>query len=313
MTVPLLRLPSLDLLRGYVAVGRRMSITKAAQDLCLTQSAVSRQIRALEEAFGVPLLVRGHRSIAFTAEGERLFRVADQALHQLQEAVAAIKESGAHAPVTVSCSIGVAGLWMLPRLAGFLRQHPEIDVRISASNKINNLRTDLVDLAIRYCPEQLAPKGAERLFGERVQPVAHASLCPGGVLTSEQLSNLVLLEYDEDYRPWLRWSNWFEAQGWTQVRPKAILRYNQYDQVIHAAVAGQGVALGRLHLIGDILGDGRLTVLRTGLPGPAHDHAYWLIRAEQEPRREVAEVAEWIRREAVRTVQEGVCQHRVDQ
>ena len=87
MSVTLNQLTSLDLIRGFVAVGRRMSITLAADDLCLTQSAVSRQVRTLEDMLGVKLFVRGHRSIVFTSEGERLFRRADEALKQLQDVV----------------------------------------------------------------------------------------------------------------------------------------------------------------------------------------------------------------------------------
>lgn len=94
MSLPLVRLPSLDLVRGFVAVGRRMSITLAAQDLCLTQSAVSRQIHALEESLGMKLLVRGHRSIAFTPEGERLFRSADGAIQQLQDVIGELQGPG---------------------------------------------------------------------------------------------------------------------------------------------------------------------------------------------------------------------------
>ena len=95
MSIPLSRLPSLDLVRGFVAVGRRMSITLAAEDLCLTQSAVSRQIHGIEEILGVKLLVRGHRSIAFTAAGERLFRSADGAVQQLQDVFATLITYGA--------------------------------------------------------------------------------------------------------------------------------------------------------------------------------------------------------------------------
>ena len=91
MSIALVRLPSLDLIRGFVAVGRRMSITLAAHDLCLTQSAVSRQVLALEDMLGVRLLVRGHRAIAFTPEGERLFRSADGAIQQLQDVIGAIQ------------------------------------------------------------------------------------------------------------------------------------------------------------------------------------------------------------------------------
>src|ERR1700758_1573340 len=99
------RLPSLDLIRGFVAVGRRMSITLAAQDLCLTQSAVSRQVLALEDAIGVKLLNRSYRSISLTAEGERLFRVADGVVQQLHDTVSALADAQGRTPVTISASI----------------------------------------------------------------------------------------------------------------------------------------------------------------------------------------------------------------
>src|SRR5215468_3455355 len=160
-SLPLSRLSSLDLIRGFVAVGRRMSITLAAEDLCVTQSAVSRQIRALEDMLGVKLLVRGHRSIAFTPEGDRLFRNTNDAVQQLQDAVGAIRVSGQRLPVTITCSIGVAGLWLLPRLTSFQETHPGIDLRIAASDRVEDLRGEGIDLAIRYCREGAATENGE--------------------------------------------------------------------------------------------------------------------------------------------------------
>src|SRR5215471_3997873 len=184
------RLTSLDLIRGFVAVGRRMSITLAAEDLFLTQSAVSRQVRTLEKMLGVKLLVRGHRSISFTSEGERLFRGADAAIKQLQGVIGAIR-TNASRPVTITTAIGVAGLWLIPRLGDFLRQHPDIDVRISAINKLSDLRADGLDLAVRYGPPEDAPAGAMRLFGETVAPVAHPSLGLSALKTREELEEQV--------------------------------------------------------------------------------------------------------------------------
>src|SRR5690606_18652405 len=116
MSVPLVRLFSLDLLKGFVAVGRRMSITLAADDLCLTQSAVSRQVHALETHLGVKLFGRKHRGVSFTPEGERLFRSADSAIQQLQDVAGELRRTDGRRPVTVTASIGVTGLWLLPRL-----------------------------------------------------------------------------------------------------------------------------------------------------------------------------------------------------
>ena len=223
-----IRLPSLDLIRGFVAVGRRMSITLAAEDLFLTQSAVSRQIIALEEALGVRLFNRGYRSIRFTAEGERFFRVADSALQQLQDGVNALASGRDRQPVTITASIGVTGLWIMPRLGGFQQRHPDIDVRVAANNKVVDLRTKSADIAIRYCDAESAPPGSRRLFGEAVAPVAHPSL---GVrrLDADSIAKQVLIEYDDSNRPWLQWADRLHSMGLSAIKPKGVLRYNQYE------------------------------------------------------------------------------------
>ena len=294
MSIPLSRLSSLDLIRGFVAVGRRMSITLAAEDLCITQSAVSRQIRALEEMLGVKLLTRGHRSIAFTSDGDRLFRSANSAVQQLQDVIGAIRVEGARQPVTITCTIGVAALWLLPRLRILQQEMPDIDVRVSATDKTEDLRSDRIDLAIRYCAQDAAPAGAERLFGETVVPVASPALGLDPDEWRGALERNVLLEFDGSSHPWLRWHEWLASQGWGAVKPKGMLRFNHYDQVIAAAVAGQGIALGRLTLLGSLASEGRLQALRAPRAGPATGHAYWLIQAKDTPRADVLATARWI-------------------
>ncbi|MDO9313526.1 MAG: LysR substrate-binding domain-containing protein [Burkholderiaceae bacterium] len=298
MSLPLVRLSSLDLIRGYVAVGRRMSITLAAQDLCLTQSAVSRQIHALESQLGIKLLVRGHRSIAFTAEGERLFRSADGAVQQLQDVLGDIRTKGAARPVMLSASIGVTGLWLLPRLSRFQALHPGVDLRVSANNQVADLRHDGIDLAIRYTTPASAPESATLLFGESLMPVAHPGLGLKSLSSAKVLSKVSLLEFDDPRHPWLQWGDWLAAKGWADARPRGVLHFNQYDQVIQAALAGQGVALGRLSLIQPLLDEHRLVPLAPREKQPETTHAYWLIRAEQEPRAAVRQVAAWIEAEA---------------
>ncbi|MDZ4356749.1 MAG: LysR substrate-binding domain-containing protein, partial [Variovorax sp.] len=273
MPLSLLRLSSLDLVRGFVAVGRRMSISLAAQDLCLTQSAVSKQVHALEEQLGVKLLVRGHRSIAFTAEGERLFRSADGAVQQLQDVMGGIRQAGEQRPVTLSASIGMTGLWLLPRLSRVQKLHPGVDVRVSANNRLADLRNEGIDLAIRYTTPALAPAGALRLFGETVAPVAHPSLGLKPLRAAGAVSRLCLLDFDDPQHPWLQWNGWLASVGWADAKPQAVLHFNQYDQLIQAALAGQGVALGRLELIQPLLDEKRL--VRVDSPVPAQASVGW--------------------------------------
>ena len=302
MSLPLLKLASLDLVRGFVAVGRRMSITHAAEDLCLTQSAVSRQVAALESQLGVRLFARGFRSITFTPEGERLFRSADAAVQQLQDAMGELSTAGADKPVVLGASIGVASLWLLPRLARFQAAHPGIELRLSASDRIIDLRHDDIDLSIRYVRQAPASAGIapRRLFGETVVAVAHPSAAAGALASRRALARQTLLEFDAPrghLRPaWLQWSTWLARRGWTGAKPRGVLRFSQYDQVIHAALAGQGVALGRLPLLQPLLDEGRLVVVDPArLPT---DHGYWLLQPDAAPRRAVRLVADWIVAEA---------------
>lgn len=302
MSIPLSQLSYLDLLRGFVAVGRRMSITAAAQELHLTQSAVSRQIIALEERVGSQLLVRGYRSISLTPAGERLFRVANEALQQLQQVVGELQlaqaHPPAHRPVRVTASVGVTSLWLLPRLKRFQQQHPGVDLRISADNRVLDLREEGIDLAIRYASPAAAMPGGKRLFGHRIAPVAHPSLGLGPLRSVESLAHCTLLDYDDATYPWLRWSHWLASQGWAQVRPQGRQSFNQYDQVVQAALNGQGVALGRLELIQRLLDDGLLAQLAPALPADEHGHGYWLMRVGDQVRAEVSLVAAWIEDEA---------------
>lgn len=298
MSVSIVRLPSLDLVRGFVAVGRRMSITLAAQDLCLTQSAVSRQVHALEEVLGVKLFARGYRSLQFTGEGERLFRIADVSVQQLQDVIGTLDTRQQRRPVTITLSTGVAALWLLPRLSMLQDQHRAIDVRIAASNRVLDLKAEGIDLAVRYCSEASAPPGAERLFGEHLLAVCHPSLTVSQREPSEIIRKSVLLDFDEPRRPWMHWSQMLAAAGLSSIRPRAIMRFNQYEQVIQAAVAGQGIAVGRVALIEPMLADGRLVALPHFKANHESDHAYWLIRSPSEPHRDVETVALWIKRES---------------
>lgn len=299
MSNRLLDLPPLDLLRSFVAVGRRMSITLAAQDMCLTQSALSRQVQALEASLGYRLLVRGHRAIEFTGEGRRLFRSAHAMLAQLGDVVASLRPGDARRPVTISASIGVTALWLLPRLNAFQQAAPHIDVRLAASNRFVDLEREEVDLSLRYCRAQDAPEGALWLFGEALVPVAQPALAVAAIEDPALLRRHVLLEFDDVSRPWLQWGQWLRGAGAGRVKPKGMLRFNQYDQVVQAALAGQGVALGRLELVRPLLEQGKLA-LASALPPVASDYGYWLIQRRDDIGADAAVVGAWIRDEASR-------------
>ncbi|MCG2584350.1 LysR substrate-binding domain-containing protein [Massilia sp. TS11] len=301
MTNRLVDLPPLDLLRTFVAVGRRMSITLGAQDLCIVQSAVSRQIQALESVLECRLFVRAYRSLEFTPEGRNLFRSIDPMFEQLGSVIASLRPAATRPCITITASIGITSLWLLPKLGAFQRRAPDIDVRVAATNRVINLERDGMDLALRYSPDASAPEGAIRMFSELLIPVAHPSLGIEAIEEPEQWRRQVLIDYDDTSRPWMQWQSWLRGTGY---KPSAAhggrLLFNQYDQVVQAALAGQGVALGRLALVAPLLADGQL-VVATRRPPAATDHGYWLIQRSGADNPALAEVRNWILAEAAAT------------
>lgn len=291
------RLPPLDVLPGFVMVGRTLSMTRAAQALCLSQSAVSRQIRQLEAAVGQPLFLREHRALRLTDAGARLLLSAEAALRAWQDGVAALRDDAAR-QITVSASIGVIGLWLLPRLGDWQAAHPQLDMRLLADNRKREPRAAGVDLAIRYDAADALPADALPLFDETLAVVASPQHGPAALSQPAVLADATLLTFDSPAHPWLSWPHWLAAQGW-RVAPR-MLHFNQYDQLIHAALAGQGLALGRLPLLAPLLANGRLR--RIPAPaGPVCRHRYALLRAAEPPSLAVAQAVEWVLSQAAQT------------
>ena len=296
------RLPTLDLLKGFDAAARHLSFTRAGEELFLTQSALSRQMQTLEEQLGAPLFERRHRALRLTEAGQVLQLAAKTMLDELTHAVAKIRREQSVAPLTISTGIPFASLWLLPRLPRFRERHPEVDVFISADNRMLDLDRERIDLAVRYCPESLAPRDARRLFGERLQPVCSPALAsdPARPLKQpEDLARHVLLNLDADRGryPWLNWTQWFAAIGVPEPRPAGMVRFNQYDLLVQAAIDGQGVALGRSPLVDHLVAQGKLVA--PFRRKHATSRAYFIVRAAQAARRPEAQAfVDWLHSEA---------------
>lgn len=256
------RLPSLDLLRGFAAAARHLSFTKAAQELHVTQSAVSRQIKALEEQLGVTLFRRLNRALLLTEEGQALSRAVAGALASIEQAVARLSTIAANQPITVTTSVSFAALWLVPRLARLRAAHPDIDVRLAASNEIANLQRDRIDVAVRFCEPKAAPPDAVPLTGEDVFPVASPRLARDRarpLRTPADLKHHVLLHFDDPRSgPWLTWQEWLFALKVPGLEPAGTLLFSHYDQLVRAAIDGEGVGLGRAPLVERYLKSGEL-------------------------------------------------------
>jgi len=204
--------------------------------------------------------------------------------------------------LSVTTTQSFASLWLIPRLAGFTRQHPELDVRISAETRVLDLERDGLDLAIRHGPAALAGTGALRLFGERVFPVCSPKLMtdPGKPLREpKDLRHHVLLQYDDSdgRHPWMHWNTWLEIERLTDLRPAGKLVFSGYDQIIPAAIAGYGVALGRSPLVRKLLASGELVAPFKRSADPARAY-YAIVSKNSAGRPDVASFVAWLREEA---------------
>lgn len=295
------RLPSMELLRGFEAAARHLSFTRAGAELHLTQSAVSRQVRSLEEELGTRLFDRRPRALVLTRAGEQYYREVARLLAQLLEATCRARRSRAEGEVRVTTTPTFASLWLIPRLAQFQRRHASIRVHVVAENVLRNLERDDFDVAIRYSPRASAAPGAARLFAEQLVPLCSPKL--GRTLRRPaDLARFVLIHFKdlEGYAPWLSWDTWFADAGVPVVEGRGALYFSHYEQAMRAAVGGQGVALGRLPVVDDLLRDGRLVApLGAGHAVALQDKTYWLMTAERHrQRREVHAFAAWLRRNA---------------
>ena len=291
-------LPPLDALVAFESAARHLSFTRAADEVALTQSAVSRQIQALEERLGVSLFRRLHRAIALTDEGRTLQLAVVDALVRLDRATRDIRQTDRVKAVIVTTTAGFAGLWLIPRLSAFVAAHPGIDVRITTSYELVNLERDAVDVAIRYRPIDVAlPAGSMTLFGETVFPVCSPKLRASKATplrAPADLAHHILLMMEGDNNDQLLgWDLWLHALGVADLKPAGALHFSSYDQIIQAAIAGQGVALGRMPLLERQLGERQLVApFRKSLVSPRGYCVIVSTRSADRP--EVRAFVDWL-------------------
>jgi len=286
-------------LRAFEAVARHLNFRAASEEMALTQSAVSRQIQALEEEIGVPLFLRHTRAVELTSAGAQLLTAVSQALPRLDNAVRQIRQSAGRKSVALTTFASFASMWLIPRLEAFQRDHPDIDIRIDASDAAVDLDVADVDLALRYGPTASMPQSAVRMFGEQLTPVASPWLLKSGppLKKPTDLANFALIEAGDAHQThleWLTWRRWFEEHELPKLTPKRWLYFNYAYQMVQAALTGQGVVLARLPLVAESLANGDLieALPRARMDSPM---AYWMIvgpRSAQRP--EIKAFCAWL-------------------
>ncbi len=282
------RLPSLNGLRAFEAAARHLSFTLAASELNVTQTAISHQIRRLEEELGIRLFIRQNRALALTPEARDYLPGVRAAFNDLRLATDRLLRRDDDKVLTVSTLASLAAKWLLPRLADFQEQHPGIDVRITTSTSLVDFQRDNVDAAIRYGRGQWAGLRADWLMADELFPVCSPSLLRGDkpLRRPEDLRNHALLHTSNANSD--DWRLWLTAAGLpSDIARQPGITFDMIFMTIQAAIDGIGVAMGRTSYVQDDIAKGRLVVpFKIALPA---DAGFYLVAPEG--RREAPKLA----------------------
>ena len=284
------RLPPLNALKAFEASARQLSFTRAAEELFVTQAAISHQIKSLEEHLGLKLFMRKNRSLLLTEEGQSYYSDIKNVFTLLHEATEKLLARGAKGTITVSLQPSFAIQWLVPRLNAFNLLNPEVDVRIKAVDKQDNSLTEDVDVAIYYGRGRWPDIHVEQLHTEYLVPVCSPLLTERKPLNSiDDLKNHTLL-HDTSRRDWKRWFKDVSVKG-ANVNHGPIFSHSA--MVLQAAVYGQGVALAQSVFAKPEIEAGRLiTPLEHTMV--SKDAFYIVCRNHQVDLGKIAAFREWV-------------------
>jgi LysR family glycine cleavage system transcriptional activator len=302
-------------IRAFEAVSRHLSFRAAAEELHLTQSAISRQIQALEEDLGTPLFTRGTRKVELTSAGATLLRSTATWLDRLDATVRQIRQTQGRRIVSVTTFASFASLWLIPRLEEFQRANPQVDIRVSAADAIIDPDSNdgaEIDVALRYCGAAKAGNGAVRLFGERLSPMVSPWLlerarASGPALDAPaDLVHHTLMEEDSGSPTveYIAWARWLREMNLANLQPARWVYFDYTYQQVQAALAGQGVTLARLPLVAQQLAAGELVEPFADQPATriSSPYAYWMVTRERsELSEDVKTFCDWIESQAAKT------------
>lgn len=286
------RTPPLNPLRVFESAARCGSFKAAAAELCVTEGAISRQIKVLEQYLGVRLFHRGGGQTGLTEAGDRLFPPARDALAQLRRAVEELVEQNKVLHLQTGTSFALR--WLMPRLAGFELEHPEIKLSLqTASGDLRIQQWAHLDASIVYLLD--APRGDHRLHhivDEYLVPVCSpASLDGRAYLSMQDLAQQRLLFNDPTGRDWRRWSS---VTGVPQLRWNHAMRFDSDDAAIQAAVAHHGIALSNLIFITEEIKRGTLVPATDIAPIVIGAH-YLYLAPERENEPSVETFLNWVK------------------
>jgi putative choline sulfate-utilization transcription factor len=277
-------LPPMQAVFVFEAAARLSSFTAAARELGSTQPAVSQRIVQLETDLGALLFERSHRGVKLTEDGMRLFEAVKKSLDEIRHAAADIRVRTARGTLTILTDFGFATYWLMPRLAEFKRAVPGVNVKIVTSQEGFDPERDRADIAIAFGAGEWSRYRSTRLFPEQVTPVCTPAFrnAHPDVTSAADLRSLPLLHVQATYpERWLDWKGWFAKQGLSAPPEDEGMTFNSYALVIHAALSHQGVALGWVPLVDELIATGQL--VRVAEPPVVTERGYFLVCPAARP------------------------------
>jgi DNA-binding transcriptional LysR family regulator len=270
-------IPSMTALVEFESVARLSSFTVAANELGVTQAAVSRQVKFLEDTLGVRLFHRLHRSIELTDEGEALYLVVAGSMQKIAGVFDRLSSGPVQQELVLAATSAFSHFRLLPRLASLKKAQPDLQLRLSTQMFTADLRHKEIDVAVRFGNGRWSDGTATLLFDEEVFPVCSPKwVASRGMPQSLQdVANAALIESDSTSEGWMGWEAWFNAVGLRPLRLNFALRCSLYTDAIQAARYGEGIALGWGRLVHDLVESGELVRLPVASLKP--DDAYFIV------------------------------------
>ncbi len=293
----------MNALRAFEAAGRHRSFTLAAEELNVTQAAISHQVRALEDYFQQDLFLRQNRSLVLTSAAQNYLLAITQALNLVNDASRQLVRHDSETTLRVSTLPSFAAKWLLPRLAAFQANHPEIDILVSSRNELADLEREDIDVGLRFGVGEYAGLYSKRILHERKFPVCSPSLLSGDkpLSSPEDLKHHTLL-HDEVFGGDIEidWQGWLERAGYPELATRRGPWFNDSSMLLTAAIAGQGIALARASLAVDDMAKG-LLVKPFGPEVSTAYHYYFVTRPSLVDREPVRTFFTWIQEETQKT------------
>lgn len=295
------RLPPLTALRAFEAAARHISFTRAAAELCVTQAAISQQVRQLEEWLGSALFLRAGHALRLTDKGQAWLPELTAMLDRLSFVSSSLRERD-DGPLRITVLPSFATCWLVPRLGAFREMHPDIELKLTSSGELWDVSDDRFDVGIRSGLGRWRGLKADLIAREMLSPLCSPSLQASDrplMEPADLLAKCLLHDTPKD-----AWPYWFTHVGVMNPNAGSGPKFDDHSHVLQAAIDGQGVALGKLLLAGDALRAGRL-VQPFSITQP-NDYSYWLVypASAVSSRPDVAVFRAWLLNEAKRCSKE---------